>query len=309
MKTVTVFDLLKRGVSCHPHWMTFVVSQSDREKIFLYRTQSSAKRRMEDHMLSGRSLIKMRKRTGPRTILVALRTELGLTFSHLKLRVENVQTAMSWSTYERILISHNSLICIKASCLEPCQRPWWSPLWWCLFVYVHNLQHHQGYLQYHIQTGQAVFHKTFDFGIHADSQQECSLRLDVCLYYLWLYAPGSCSICMWATQVCNLRGHIFPLSCIWVPHLLVASHLVQNPGQAKQCRYSQVQDQYQFYTLLKPGIQTIRSRHLVNIDSIQLFYDPIWVNSYFVHDSERATFWRKVAVRFASKSWLIDYFH
>ena len=95
-------------------------------------------------------------------------------------------------------------------------------------------------------------HKTFVFGIHADSQQECSLRLDVCLYCLRLYAPGSCSICMWATRVCNLRDHTFLLSCIWAPHLLVASHLVQNPGQAKHCRYRQVQGQSQFYTLLKP---------------------------------------------------------
>ena len=103
------------------------------------------------------------------------------------------------------------LICIIASCVEPCQRPWWNPLQWYLFVQVHDLQHHQGYLQYHVQTGQAVFHTTFDFGKHADSQQECSLRLDVCLYCLRLYAPGSCSICMWAAWACNLRGHTFPL--------------------------------------------------------------------------------------------------
>ena len=29
--------------------------------------------------------------------------------------------------------------------------------------------------------------------IHAESQQECCLRLDVCLYYLRFYAPGSCN--------------------------------------------------------------------------------------------------------------------
>ena len=35
--------------------------------IFLYKTQLSAKRRTDDLMFSGRSLIKMRKRTGPKT--------------------------------------------------------------------------------------------------------------------------------------------------------------------------------------------------------------------------------------------------
>ena len=44
-------------------------------------------------------------------------------FGHLKLCVENFQTAMSWSTYEWILVSHNSLTCIIASCVEPSQRP------------------------------------------------------------------------------------------------------------------------------------------------------------------------------------------
>ena len=35
--------------------------------IFLYRTQSSVNRQTEDLMLSGRSFMKMRNRTGPRT--------------------------------------------------------------------------------------------------------------------------------------------------------------------------------------------------------------------------------------------------
>ena len=35
--------------------------------MFLYKTQSSAKRRTDDLIFSGRSLIKMRNRTGPRT--------------------------------------------------------------------------------------------------------------------------------------------------------------------------------------------------------------------------------------------------
>ena len=37
--------------------------------MFLYKTQSSAKRRTDDLIFSGRSLIKMRNRTGPRTDL------------------------------------------------------------------------------------------------------------------------------------------------------------------------------------------------------------------------------------------------
>ena len=35
--------------------------------MFPYKTQSSAKRRTDDLIFSGRSLIKMRNRTGPRT--------------------------------------------------------------------------------------------------------------------------------------------------------------------------------------------------------------------------------------------------
>ena len=35
--------------------------------MFLYKTQSSAKRRTDDLIFSGRSLMKMRNRTGPRT--------------------------------------------------------------------------------------------------------------------------------------------------------------------------------------------------------------------------------------------------
>ena len=35
--------------------------------MFLYKTQSSAKRRTDDLIFSGRSLIKIRNRTGPRT--------------------------------------------------------------------------------------------------------------------------------------------------------------------------------------------------------------------------------------------------
>ena len=37
------------------------------DSMFLYKTQSSAKRRTDDLIFSGRSLIKMRNRTGPRT--------------------------------------------------------------------------------------------------------------------------------------------------------------------------------------------------------------------------------------------------
>ena len=35
--------------------------------MFLYKTQSSAKRRTDDLILSGRSLINIKKRTGPKT--------------------------------------------------------------------------------------------------------------------------------------------------------------------------------------------------------------------------------------------------
>ena len=35
--------------------------------MFLYKTQSSAKRQTDDLILSGRSLIKIKKRTGPKT--------------------------------------------------------------------------------------------------------------------------------------------------------------------------------------------------------------------------------------------------
>ena len=35
--------------------------------MFLYRTQSSANRRTEDLILSGKSLMKIRKRIGPKT--------------------------------------------------------------------------------------------------------------------------------------------------------------------------------------------------------------------------------------------------
>ena len=44
-----------------------MVKQSRIECMFLYRTQSSANRRTEDQMLSGRSFIKNRNRIGPKT--------------------------------------------------------------------------------------------------------------------------------------------------------------------------------------------------------------------------------------------------
>ena len=43
------------------------IRQSMGDSMFLYKTQSSAKRRTDDLIFSGRSLIKMRNRTGPRT--------------------------------------------------------------------------------------------------------------------------------------------------------------------------------------------------------------------------------------------------
>ena len=43
------------------------IRQSVGDSVFLYETQSSAKRRTDDLMFSGRSLIKMRNRTSPKT--------------------------------------------------------------------------------------------------------------------------------------------------------------------------------------------------------------------------------------------------
>ena len=43
------------------------ICQSSRDFISLYKTQSSAKRRTDDLIFSGRSFIKMRNRTGPKT--------------------------------------------------------------------------------------------------------------------------------------------------------------------------------------------------------------------------------------------------
>ena len=43
------------------------IRQSVSDFMFLYNTQSSAKRRTDDLILSGRSLINIKKRTGPKT--------------------------------------------------------------------------------------------------------------------------------------------------------------------------------------------------------------------------------------------------
>ena len=88
LKSVVEWYLLVREMPKHPYWMTFAtlnficqsashvarifrfscrISQSAEERIFLCNTQSSAKRRTEDLMLSGISFIKTRKRTSPRT--------------------------------------------------------------------------------------------------------------------------------------------------------------------------------------------------------------------------------------------------
>ena len=108
------------------------------------------------------------------------------------------------------------------------------------------------------KTGQAVSHKTFDFGNHADSQQKCSLSVYITYNYTCMFQGLAAYACE-RHVVCNLQGHTFPLFFIWAPHLLLTSHLVQNPGQMKHCRYRQVQGQSQFYTLLKPW----RSNHQV----------------------------------------------
>ena len=123
-----------------------------------------------------------------------------------------------------------------------------------------------------------------------------------CWHSARLYAPGSCNIYMWATRVCNLRGHTFPLSYIWAPHLLV-SHLVQNPGQAKHCRYRQVQDQSQICTLLKPW----HSDHQVQTPCEYWVYQTV-VCPHFGQLLFRTCRWKGSDLlkegRFASKSWL-----
>ena len=129
---------------------------------------------------------------------MGLRTRLGLglTFGHLKLRVENVQTAMSWSTYECILLSHNTLICIIASVwnlVKGLSKAHYNDI--CLFMStICNTK--KVTCNIVDKLDKLCLTRPFDFGIHADSHQECSVRLDVCLCYLLLYATASCSICM-----------------------------------------------------------------------------------------------------------------
>ena len=64
--------------------------------MFLYKTQSSAKRRTDDLIFSGRSLIKMRNRTGPKTDLGGhqIGPGLDLRLGHLTPLFESAQRAM-----------------------------------------------------------------------------------------------------------------------------------------------------------------------------------------------------------------------
>ena len=64
--------------------------------MFLYKTQSSAKRQTDDLIFSGRSLIKMRNRTGPKTDPRETpdRTGTDLRLGHLTPLFESAQRAM-----------------------------------------------------------------------------------------------------------------------------------------------------------------------------------------------------------------------
>ena len=63
--------------------------------MFIYKTQSSAKRRTDDLIFSGRSLIKMRNRTGLRPILGGHQIPgLDLRLGHLTPLFESAQRAM-----------------------------------------------------------------------------------------------------------------------------------------------------------------------------------------------------------------------
>ena len=106
---------------------------------------------------------------------------------------------MSWSTCGWTLLSHNSPICVIASCVVPCQRPLRSPLWSNLSACVHDSQPHPGCWWYHAQTRSR---RTSDFGNHADSQQVCYLRLSACWCYWLIYALGLCSRWMRAQLKC-----------------------------------------------------------------------------------------------------------
>ena len=64
--------------------------------MFLYKTLSSAKRRTDDLIFSGRSLIKIRNRTGSKTDPWGTpdRTGLNLRLGHLTPLSESAQRAM-----------------------------------------------------------------------------------------------------------------------------------------------------------------------------------------------------------------------
>ena len=93
--------------------------QSLGDFIFLYNTQSSAKRRTEDRKFSGRSLIKIRKRTRLMTYpwgTPDMGLDLSLAIQHLFLRALRQPGAGP-------LVSRSSNLCTLASCVVPCQRP------------------------------------------------------------------------------------------------------------------------------------------------------------------------------------------
>ena len=116
-----------------------------------------------------------KKRTGSvlKLTLGVHRITLGLDLrlDHLILLFECAQRAMSWSTCGWTLLSHNSPICVIASCVVPYQRPLRNPLWSNLSACVHDSQHHPGCWWYRAQTGPTGSCRTSDFGNHADSQQ------------------------------------------------------------------------------------------------------------------------------------------
>ena len=137
---------------------------------------------------------------------------LYLRLDHLRLLVDCAMRARSWSTYGRTLLSHNTRVYVIALCVGPCRRSLRNPWWSNLFVCDHVSSHHPGYWCYRAQTVPTGFHKTSDFGAHADSQQVFYLRLSACRCCSPIYALGFCNSCILAATVYSSQHRIFLLS-------------------------------------------------------------------------------------------------
>ena len=106
------------------------------------------------------------------------------------------------------LVSHSNRVCVIASCVGLCWRPLWNPWWSNLSSCAPDSSHHPGCWWYRAQTEPTGFHKTPDFGTHADSQQGGYLRLSACWCCSSIYAQGFCNRCRLATQVSYIGGFI-----------------------------------------------------------------------------------------------------